>query len=187
MASLRSVYFLWIKMILLFMLKSVHADVSAPRCPLFSAPPFSLPDYDFRLPHSAFRIRHSAFISFPLPNSQFHIPHSLRGAGLYGPYGPEAAFPLPPSLALCSMPHALCSMLPALSFHLPHSDFHIPFSAFRIPTSPFQLASCKQGFNFTHDLFIFVKAQANGFPGTDAGAYTASVANGLINFNDAFI
>jgi hypothetical protein len=36
-------------------------------------------------------------------------------------------------------------------------------------------------------LFIFVKAQPNGFPGTDAGADTASVANSFINFNDTFI
>ncbi len=163
MASLRSVYFLWIKMILLFMLKSVHADVSAPRCPLFSAPPFSLPDYDFRLPHSAFRIR-----------------HSLRGVGLYGPYGPEAAFPLPNSQF----------HIPTSTFHFPHSafiSFPLPHSHFRIPTSPFQLASCKQGFNFTHDLFIFVKAQSNGFPRADTGANTASVAKGLIDFNDALI
>ena len=74
------------------------------------------------------------------------IPTSLRGAGPYGPYGPEAAF---------------------ISFRL-------------------SLASCKQGFDLTHDLLIFVKAQSNGFPWADTGANTASVAKGLIDFNETY-
>jgi hypothetical protein len=39
----------------------------------------------------------------------------------------------------------------------------------------------------THYLFIFVKTQPNGFPGADAGADAAPVAEGLIDFNETYI
>jgi len=53
--------------------------------------------------------------------------------------------------------------------------------AFRIP-----LASGKQGFKITEYLIIFVKAQSNGLPRANAGTYTASVAKGLIDFNETY-
>ena len=51
----------------------------------------------------------------------FSFPHSHRGVGV-GPYGPEAAFPLPNSQFknLCSSPHALC---PA-----PHAPSSSPYA-----------------------------------------------------------
>jgi hypothetical protein len=60
------------------------------------------------------------------------------------------------------MPHALCVFFPIL------------------------LASSKQGFNITQYLIIFVKAQSNGLPRADAGADTASVAKGFIDFNETY-
>jgi hypothetical protein len=48
----------------------------------------------------------------------FRIPHSLRGAGPYGPYGPEADFRI-----LLYLP-----LLYLSAFRIPHSDFRIPHS-----------------------------------------------------------
>ena len=46
-------------------------------------------------PSPSLRCAHPLFIShIPKPYS---FPHSLRGVGPYGSYGPEAAFPIPPS------------------------------------------------------------------------------------------
>ena len=79
---------------------------------------------------------------------------------------------------------ALCPILSALCPIISKSEIPNPQSEIR---ARLLSASCKQGLNFTHDLFIFVKAQSNGFPWADTGANTASVADGLIDFNDAFI
>jgi len=68
------------------------------------------------------------FSDFPIPAFDFHIPHSLRGVGPDGPYGPEADFRIPTSEF----------RIPASEFHIPASDFRIPTSDFRIPTSDFK-------------------------------------------------
>ncbi len=70
----------------------LNAMRSAP-CPL----PYA---FSFRLPHSAFRLPISALC--------FLIPHSHRGVGA-GPYGPEAAFPLPNS-NFCPLTSVFCPL-----------------------------------------------------------------------------
>jgi hypothetical protein len=89
------------------------------------------------------------------PSPHFSIPHSLRGVGPYGPYGPEVAFPIPHSVFFSMIGHGHtqtvksfiksvsvwvcsslnCSRIPTsrfpyfILFRFPHSQFHLPSGA----------------------------------------------------------